>query len=62
MTVKEWRKRHKRCKFCAYCYKAMESTYYDDALCTAKDRAVTSWRDGKLCRVFKLKEVPVNDN
>lgn len=62
MTKEQWRKKHKRCKWCSHAQlcgphftigRNGNVTYYE---CTAKDKVVNENKPRPFCRVFELGE------
>lgn len=62
ITTEEWRKKHKRCKWCGNAQlcginlPANFRTYYK---CTVKDKVVKENKPRPFCRVFQLGEPSV---
>lgn len=61
MTVIEWRKKHKRCKFCAHCVDVLLPPWStaNDTWCKAKKKIVNDEINRRFCKVYEVKE---NDN
>lgn len=58
MTASEWRKRHKKCKFCVHCvYRHLPPCCPSYFWCNAKMTIVNEEVPRIFCNVFKPKEV-----
>lgn len=58
MTVAEWRKRNKKCKFCVHCvYKDLPPCCPSYFWCNAKMMVVDEEIPRIFCKVFKSREV-----
>lgn len=57
MTVKEWRNKHRKCKYCIHLrYMTLpQNCFGDDTWCMAKDKTVNENIPRPFCLLFQVK-------